>query len=383
MHPHCQVIILEKSGKILSKVRVSGGGRCNVTNACFDHTQLPANYPRGEKQLKSAFSRFSVTDIIQWFERRSVKIKTEDDGRMFPDTDTSETIINCFLHEAEKSGIVVKLNTEVEDILRTQDGFMLQIKGGGEIECDKLLIATGGNPKADFYHWLKKIGHTIEKPVPSLFTFNIPANQITKLMGVSAPFVKIKIGKTNLESEGPLLITHWGMSGPAILKLSAWGARILNAMNYDFSIFINWIPVYNEEKLRAELAVLRLENSSRQMVSSRSLDLPKRLWEYILVKSGIEQNLKWADLSNKNMNHLINHLLRDEYKVAGKTTFKEEFVTCGGVSLKEVDFKTMQSKVVPDLYFAGEVLDIDGITGGFNFQNAWTTGYIAALEIGK
>ena len=376
------VTLLEKSSKLLSKVRVSGGGRCNVTHACFDNAVLIKNYPRGEKELRNAFSRFSVSDTIKWFEQRGVELKAEADGRMFPVTDKSETVIECLMQEAEKAGVKIKLNVDITEILINSDStFTLKANGGGVFECDKLIIATGGNSKDSAYDWLKKLGHTIIKPVPSLFTFNIPDNAITQLMGVSVPHAKVRVVGTKLETEGPLLITHWGMSGPSVLKASAWGARQLSDMNYNFTAQINWLLKYTEEKLRIEFANQRSENSAKLIFKNCPVELPKRLWEYFVSKAGIPETIRWADLPKKNANILITIILNDEYKVHGKTTFKEEFVTCGGVSLKEIDFGTMQSKLVPDLYFAGEIMDVDGITGGFNFQNAWTSGWIAAQSI--
>ena len=382
LNKNCSVTLLEKSSKVLSKVRISGGGRCNVTHACFENSLLIKNYPRGEKELQNAFSRFSVMDTINWFKQRNIELKTEKDGRMFPLSDKSETIINCLQQEADKAGVKILMNVEITEVQKhSNQTFTLFAKGGGEFKCDKLIIATGGNPKDEAYAWLKKIGHTIIKPVPSLFTFNIPNDPITQLMGVAVPSVQIRIGASNLETKGPLLITHWGMSGPGILKTSAYGARILNDLNYNFTAIINWLPKYNEEKLRIEFANQRAENPAKLICSSTAFELPKRLWEFFIHKAGIAENIRWADLPKKNANILISILNKDQYKVLGKTTFKEEFVTCGGVSLKEIDLSTMQSKLVPNLFFAGEILDVDGITGGFNFQNAWSTGWIAAQNV--
>lgn len=379
LHPNYSVTLFEKSSKLLSKVRISGGGRCNVTHACFDNSLLIKNYPRGEKELRNAFSRFSAADTVKWFEQRGVELKTEADGRMFPVTDKSETIVDCLMQEAEKAGVKIKLNVDITEIIKNSTNtFTLKTNGGGSFECDKLIIASGGNPKDTVYDWLKKLGHTIIKPVPSLFTFNIPNNSITHLMGVSVPNAKVRIQGTKLETEGPLLITHWGMSGPSILKASAWGARILSDLNYNFTALINWLPKYTEEKLRIEFANQRAENPAKLILNNCPVDLPKRLWEYFVNKAAISESTRWADLQKKKSNILIFNILNDEYKVQGKTTFKEEFVTCGGISLKEIDFTSMQSKLVPNLYFAGEIIDVDGITGGFNFQNAWSTGWIAA-----
>lgn len=378
-YPAFKVLLLEKSSKVLTKVRVSGGGRCNVTNACFDNNLLVKNYPRGEKELRNVFSRFSTVDTIQWFEKRGVKLKSEEDGRIFPASDTSETIVNCLLESAEKAGVKLKFNADIEEIVKNEtNSFTVKLKGGGTFSGDKIIIATGGNSNDAAYNWLKKLGHTVIKPLPSLFTFNIPGNSITNLMGVSVPFAKVKIAGTKLETEGPLLITHWGLSGPAILKASAWGARQLSELGYNFTVVVNWLPKYTEEKLRIEFADTRTEHGAKRMINYCPVDLPKRLWEYFLNKTDIADTTRWGDLQKKNANILIHMILADEYNVSGKTTFKEEFVTCGGISLKEINLSTMQSKIIPNIYFAGEVIDADGITGGFNFQNAWSTGWIAA-----
>jgi predicted Rossmann fold flavoprotein len=382
LQPDAQVVLLEKTNKLLSKVRVSGGGRCNVTHACFDNGLLVKHYPRGEKELRGVFSRFSTNDTISWFEQRGVKLKTEDDGRMFPVSNTSETIVDCLLREAEKANVNIKQGVDVEEIIKNEDGtFTLNVKSGGSFKCDRLVIATGGNSKNEAYEWLRKLGHTIVKPVPSLFTFNIPDNPVTQLMGVSVPNAKVRVPAAKLETEGPLLITHWGMSGPAVLKTSAWGARMLSDLNYHFSAFISWLPKHTEEKLRIEFNNQREEFPAKTVSGNSPLELPKRLWEYLVMKAGIPAETRWADLSKKNTNQLVNNMLNDEYLVKGKTTFKEEFVTCGGISLKEIDLGTMQSKLVPGLFFAGEVLDVDGITGGFNFQNAWSTAWVAAGNV--
>jgi predicted Rossmann fold flavoprotein len=382
LNNNSEVLILEKSSKILSKVRVSGGGRCNVTHACFDNAALIKNYPRGEKELRNVFSRFSTTDTITWFKERGVELKTETDGRMFPTSNSSETIINCLMQEADKLGVKIKMGVDITEISKNQDHtFSLLANGGGSFNCDKLIIATGGNAKASAYEWIEKLGHTIHKPVPSLFTFNIPNNTITELMGVAVPFAKVKIVSTKLETEGPLLITHWGLSGPAILKASAWGARILSDLNYNYTVLVNWLPKHTEEKLRIEFNNQREENASKAIMNCCPFELPKRLWEHLVKKANIEDSVRWADLPKKNANQLINCLINDDYKVQGKTTFKEEFVTCGGINLKEIDLTKMESKIIPNLFFAGEVIDVDGITGGFNFQNAWSTAWVVAQTI--
>ena len=382
LNKNTSVTVLEKSSKLLSKVRVSGGGRCNVTHACFDNNLLIKNYPRGEKELRNTFSRFTTSDTIKWFQERGVELKTETDGRMFPVSNNSETIINCLTKEAEKAGVKIKLNVDIEKIIKNENGtFTLDASGGGAFICDRLIIATGGNSKETAYEWLKKIGPTIVSPVPSLFTFNIPSNTITELMGVSVPYTKVRIASIKLETEGPLMITHWGMSGPAILKASAWGARKLSDLNYNFTILINWLPKYTTEKIQIEFANQRSDNPSKTIINNNPFDLPKRLWEYLVLKANITETLRWADLPKKNSNLLSHSIINDEYKVQGKTTFKEEFVTCVGINLKEIDFATMKSKIVTHLYVAGEVIDVDGITGGFNFQNAWSTAWIAANKI--
>jgi len=384
INPDAEVIILEKSNKLLAKVLVSGGGRCNVTHACFDNGLLVKNYPRGEKELRGAFNRFTTEDTISWFKQHGVTLKTEDDGRMFPVTDNSEIITNCLLQATHDLNIKIKTSISVKEInIQTDKTFSLKTDTDYNPQCDKLIIASGGNPKNENYNWLSRVGHSIVPPVPSLFTFNIPTNEITKLMGISVPHVKIKVANTKLETEGPLLITHWGLSGPAILKTSAWGARILHDLNYDFTAIVNWLPAHKEEGLREMLIGYKNNNSSKNIGGNSPLDIPKRLWEFFLHKSDIIETSRWADINKRQINSLVNILLNDAYQVKGKTTFKEEFVTCGGISLKEVDFSTMQSKIVPNLYFAGEVLDIDGVTGGFNFQNAWTTGWIAANGVGQ
>lgn len=379
-----EVIILEKTNKLLSKVAVSGGGRCNVTHSCFDLKQLSMSYPRGEKQLKSAFSRFMTTDTIKWFEERGVKLKTEEDGRMFPTTDNSETIIKCLLKEAKKLKIEIKEQTEIKQVIsRFHGGFDLKLGTGEKMECDKLIIACGGSPKVEGMNWIKELGHQIIEPVPSLFTFNIQDEELASLQGISVNPAKVKILDTKLEFSGPVLITHWGLSGPAVLKLSSYGARILADKDYDFQVQVNWMNEKKEEVARLELMNLKAANPSKQINVLFPFVLPKRLLHYLFEKTGINDKMKWGEISKEDVNRFVNNLLYDTYHVKGKTPFKEEFVTCGGVGLDDVDFKTMQSKRCKDIYFAGEILDIDGITGGFNFQAAWTTGYLAGLGAAK
>ncbi|MBP6335694.1 MAG: NAD(P)/FAD-dependent oxidoreductase [Bacteroidia bacterium] len=377
-NPDLEVIILEKSGKLLSKVRVSGGGRCNVTHSCFDPIELSKFYPRGSRELLGPFHIFSPTDTITWFKDRGVELKTEADGRMFPITDQSSTIVDCLMNEAEKLGVAITMNSTVVSIQKLEDGrIKIQMNDEKEIIANKLIIASGGSPTLKGFNCLSGSGHTIIEPVPSLFTFNMPDNPITSLMGVSVESVEVKIAGTKFISEGPLLITHWGMSGPAILKLSSIAARKLSDCEYQFSIFVNWLNQFNEEDIRIRLQDLRTELAKKKLLTSNPFQLPKRLWEHLVTKVIKEPEQEWAQVNNDSIRKLSKVLVADEYPVNGKTTFKEEFVTCGGVRLKEIDFKTMQSKLIPGLYFAGEILDIDAITGGFNFQAAWTTGFIA------
>lgn len=379
-----EVTLLEKTNKLLSKVSVSGGGRCNVTHACFDIKQLSQSYPRGEKQLKSAFSRFMTTDTIKWFEERGVKLKTEEDGRMFPTTDKSETIVNCLLKESKKLKIDIKEQVEVKQVTpRFHGGFDLKLSTGEKMECDKLIIACGGSPKPEGMYWIKELGHEIIEPVPSLFTFNIQNEELAELQGISVNPAKVKIVESKFEFSGPVLITHWGLSGPAVLKLSSYGARHLAEKDYEFNVQVSWLNEKKEDVARLELMNLKAANPSKQMNVLFPFILPKRLLHYLFEKTGINDKMKWGDISKEDVNRLVNNLLYDTYHVKGKTTFKEEFVTCGGIGLDDVDFKTMQSKRCKDIYFAGEILDIDGITGGFNFQAAWTTGYLAGMGAAK
>jgi predicted Rossmann fold flavoprotein len=375
-HPDANVTIYEKSDKLLAKVKVSGGGRCNVTNACFSNSQLVKFYPRGGKQLKKTFEQFTTTDTIKWFESRGVKLHTEADGRMFPVTNDSQTIIICLMREIEKLDISIHKHQPVISIEKEINNFKLALRDQ-IIFADKIIIASGGSPKSEGFDWLRKLGHTIEPPVPSLFTFNMPHDVVSSLMGISVENTSVKILGTKLKSEGPLLITHWGMSGPAILKLSAWGTRVLNGLNYRFTIQINWLGIMNEENAR-EILLKEIQHHPKKKISnSNPFQIPARLYAFLLTKIGINTEATLEEIGKKNQNRLLNTLLNDEYKVEGKTTFKEEFVTCGGVSLENISMDTMESKVCPGLYFAGEVLDIDGVTGGFNFQAAWTTGFIA------
>ena len=389
-NPNVSVILLEKTGKLLAKVRVSGGGRCNVTHACTTPAQLVAHYPRGSKELKAAFQQFGVAETIAWFAKRGVTLKTEADGRMFPTTDSSETIARALEEAARQAGVRIITNVGVDEIEPLpQGGFNLKISGSGSTQLgssllvSQLLIATGGNPKSANYDWLRALGHTIAAPVPSLFTFNVPNSPLTELMGVSVPQARVVLAGEKLQYEGPLLVTHWGVSGPAVLKLSAWGARRLSELGYVGTALINWIPIHTDETLRPWLQQFRQENGKKTVASNPQFGLPQRLWRNLTEQAGIAPETRWSDLPAKAQNRLLELLLRMPLAVRGKTTYKEEFVTCGGIVLAEVDLKTMQSRRVPGMYFAGEVLDVDGITGGFNFQAAWTTGFLAGRAMAE
>lgn len=373
-----EVVLYEKSLKVLQKVKVSGGGRCNVTNACFDIKTLSNSYPRGEKQLKSAFARFSPKDTIEWFESRKVKLKTEKDGRVFPVSDDSQSIIDCLEKEAKKLKVALILGKGVKKIhANFHGGFEIYFEDGTKDICNKVVVATGGSPKEEGLIWLKEMGHRIEQPVPSLFTFNIPNNSITELQGIAISPARVRVLNTKLECSGPVLITHWGLSGPAILKTSSLGARVLAEKDYDFEVQISWLEGKREDAVRQELFNLKAANPAKNIANLFPFGLPKRLNSYLLSKAGVDENANWGEISKEDVNKVINCLLYDTYSVKGKTTFKEEFVTCGGIHLDDVDFKNMESKRIKGLHFCGEVLDIDGVTGGFNFQAAWTTGFIA------
>lgn len=389
-HPHAQVTLLEAGRQPLSKVRISGGGRCNVTHACFDPARLVSSYPRGGKALRGAFSRFQPKNTVAWFQSRGVQLKTEADGRMFPITNSSETIVNCLLEAAEDAGVRLRTGAAVTSVGRllsegeSTEKFKIELKNGEILECDRLLLATGSNPQG--YRWVKDFGHTIESPVPSLFTFTIPDSRLQDLAGVSVDEVCLRLADappTLKEQTGPLLITHWGLSGPAVLKLSAWGARFLHEQHYQTPLLINWLPQYNQDSLRQLLLEVKSQTPRRQITTSCPVPLPKRLWMSLVTHVGIGAEERWAEVSKKVLNQLGQELIQGRYLIKGKGVFKEEFVTCGGVNLKEVDFKTMESRLIPGLYLAGEILDIDGVTGGFNFQNAWTTGWLAGQGMGK
>lgn len=377
LYPQYEVVILEQSAKVLSKVRVSGGGRCNVTHACFLPSKLIDFYPRGGKFLKKHFEYFGPKQTMDWFDRAGVALKIEEDNRVFPVSDNSQSIIDALTKRAKELDIKLWLQCNVKTLQFADSRFVVTTANDVAHLFNKVIIASGGHPKLSAYQWLLDLGHIIEPPVPSLFTFNMPNEPVKELMGIVVPNVKARIQGSKIQSTGPLLITHWGMSGPAILKLSAWAARDLSAVDYNFNIQVNWIGQTNEDLVRNDLTGMA-KLFPKAMIKNRiPFGLPNRFWEFILSKSEIDIEKPWNEIALKEMNRLINFLLNDVYEVKGKTTFKEEFVTCGGVSLNSISPKTLESKNCPGLYFAGEVLDIDGITGGFNFQAAWTTGYIA------
>lgn len=362
--PHKELIVLEKGPQLLAKVRISGGGRCNVTHACFDPREFCTRYPRGERELIGPMHRFQASNTVEWFERRGVKLKTEADGRMFPMTDRSATIIDCLVTAARKAGVQMFTNRGVLAVAKTAKGFSINTQKE-TIECGKLLLATGGTRTPTMGDFARTLGHTLEPPVPSLFTFHIEAPWVRELAGISVPQAEVSVPGTNLREQGPVLFTHWGLSGPAILRLSAWGARELHARDYKFPLRIAWSPD------------VELKQSAGLVVNSPLSGLPKRLWTALVTLAGISPTERWGNLSKASQQRLMSQLRNTELQVSGKSLNKDEFVTCGGVRLSEVNFKTMESRICPGLYFAGELLDIDGITGGFNFQSAWTTGWLA------
>ena len=380
-NPKLKVAILERGGDVLQKVRISGGGRCNVTHACFEPNELVKFYPRGEKELRGPFHQFCSGDTIEWFEKHGVELKIEADGRMFPVSNSSQTIIDCFLKSTQKLGIAVLTGQSVQSIFNPEVSGEKFWKIETQTEnylAEKLILATGSNPK--IWEMLQSFGHAVITPVPSLFTFNIKDSRIKELPGVAA-LATVKVKDTKLTSTGPLLITHWGMSGPAILKLSAWGARILHDKNYQFTIFVNWLNDAEKEDVEKKLKELKQEHAKKSVSKKSPFEITNRLWESLVLASGIEAETKWADLSKLQLQNLTNQLINGTFQVNGKSTFKEEFVTAGGIDLKEINFKTMESKLHKNLYFAGEIVNIDAITGGFNFQNAWTSGFIVAASI--
>jgi hypothetical protein len=377
-NPNLEVIILEKGNKVLQKVKVSGGGRCNVTHACFDPKELIKFYPRGRKELLGPFHQFMTGDTMEWFESRAVKLKIEVDNRVFPVSNSSQTIIDCLMKSAEKAGVVLKLNQKVDAISKINNQFKI-VSSSEMFLADKLVITTGSNPK--FWNIIEGLGHTIVAPVPSLFTFKISDERLKEIPGISVTNTTISIAGFPLEIAGPLLITHWGTSGPAVLKLSAFGARFLAEKNYQYNIHVNWLSKPFNTVLN-ELKALKIEQLKKHVhLKSVFQEIPRRLWEKLVIAAEIKKDARWADLSNKQLENLANQLTKTVLNANGKTTFKEEFVTAGGIDLKEIDFKRFESKIHKNLFFAGEVLNIDAVTGGFNFQNAWTGGYIAGKAL--
>ena len=374
--PSAEVMVLEKGPDFLQKVRISGGGRCNVTHACFEARELTKRYPRGERELIGPYHQFQAEDTVRWFEGRGVKLKTEADGRMFPITDRSQTIIDCLMGAARKAGVKLVANCGVTGIRRKGDGFEVETSKGEKLECGKVLLATGGCRSAALGALAVSLGHTIEAPVPSLFTFHIDVPWVKGLAGVSVPEAEAAVVGTKLRERGPILFTHWGLSGPCVLRLSAWGAKELAALDYKFSLRVNWVGE-KEERVRARLEELGRANPAKQIGNTGMTPLPGRLWGELLEVAGIRNETRWSAVGKGLQQALVRALTGTELAVSGKSLNKDEFVTCGGVRLNEVNFKTMESKVTPGIYFAGELLDIDGITGGFNFQAAWTTGWIA------
>lgn len=379
--PGQEVVVFEKTGKVLQKVKVSGGGRCNVTHHLFEVPELITRYPRGKQFLKKTLFNFSPKNTVDWFEQHGVSLKTETDGRMFPITNDSQTIIDCLWQEMMKQKVEVKYHKSLKELVKKSNTIALSFADGSFYEADKVLIACGGFPKEEQYHWLTAIGHTIIPPAPSLFTFNIPKHPITELMGVAVPNVAIKIAGTKIIEQGPILITHWGVSGPVVLRSSAWGARVLQERGYDFTIQVNWLNDMKEQALKDIINQQRRTQGKQFIHQKNPFELPRRLWAFLLFQCGISEEVRWGECAASAQNKLIETLIRHSFPIKGKTTFKEEFVTCGGINLNEIDPHTVESRVVPGLHFAGEILDVDGITGGFNFQHAWASGFAFARHI--
>ncbi|MDF5691293.1 NAD(P)/FAD-dependent oxidoreductase [Aquirufa aurantiipilula] len=376
-NPNAHVQILEKTSHVLAKVKISGGGRCNVCHAEFNNRKLAEHYPRGEKFLKKAFEQFDAASTMEWFEKRLVALTTYPDGCVFPLSNTSQSIIDCFMREAKKLDIEILLHHGIDSITRQESGGFVLGSKDKTINTDRVIVTTGGQPKLTGLHWLEALGHPIVPPFPSLFTFNMPDEPIKEFMGLVVEKATVRIEGQKLLGKGPLLITHWGMSGPAILQLSAWGARMLAEVNYQFSILVNWLDETKESELREKLENTKKIHGGKMISNHGPFPIPSRLWNFLLTKNEINLNSRWNEVNPKQINKLVNTLLNDRYQVQGKTTFKEEFVTAGGLDLSEIHVQSMESKQVPGLFFAGEIMDIDGITGGFNFQAAWTTGFIA------
>ncbi|MBX2915494.1 MAG: NAD(P)/FAD-dependent oxidoreductase [Cyclobacteriaceae bacterium] len=381
LNPKLRILILEKSTKLLAKVKVSGGGRCNVTHHCFEPTPLSKHYPRGQKELKKIFYQFHAAHTVSWFEQRGVILKTEADGRMFPQSNNSQSIIDCFLREAERYAIEIKTSCEVTQVVKIANHFEVSLNNK-IIKAHTVLITTGGYNKRENYEWLAKLNHTIINPIPSLFTFNDSMRTFTSLMGVAVADAEVKIAGTRFSQRGPVLITHWGLSGPAVIKLSAWAAVELHQLHYTFTALVNWTG-QPELTIRETLMQLKNQHSKKNITGNALFELPKRLWEFLTHTAGIAPEKIWAEASHKEINKLIELLFACAFTIKGKTTFKEEFVTCGGVDCSAINLDTMESKLIPGLYFAGEVLNVDGETGGFNFQAAWSTAWVAAKAIAQ
>jgi len=378
-HPGSGVVVYEKTGAVLAKVKVSGGGRCNLTNGCSSLKELCEAYPRGGNSLRKAFQVFGNKQAMEWFESRGIPLVIQEDNCVFPASQSSQDVIDCFLGQAGKLHVRIELNSGVEAVRTSGDRLILDFTNGhiAPRAYDRVIVATGGSPKRAGLEWLEKLGHRIEDPVPSLFTFNIPGDPVTGLMGIVVENTSVAIQGTRLRSRGPLLVTHWGFSGPAVLELSSYGARVLHDKGYDFNVQVNWVDIQDNRMVLEELVRIAGGKAGRMLTNFRPFDLPDRLWLHLLEKSGLSGGKRWGELGKKGLNRMVSILTNDVYHVKGQTSFREEFVTCGGVSLSDIDFRTMQSRVCSGLHFAGEVMDIDGITGGFNFQAAWTTGFIA------
>jgi hypothetical protein len=376
-NPGCRVAIFERGRAALEKVRISGGGRCNTTHACFDARALVKHYPRGERELLGPFLQFGPAETVAWFAARGVALKTEADGRMFPETDDSQTIVQCLLHAAQRAGVQLHYGSRIERLQAGDSGGWALWPAHAEapLRFDRVLVASGSNPAV--WDMLRQLGHSIVEPVPSLFTFNTKDTRLRELSGLSVAEVALRVPGTRLAAQGPLLVTHWGLSGPAVLRLSAWGARVLHGMDYRFPLEVNFCPALSAEELSATLAQFRAQEGKKTVAANARLGLPLRLWQHLSAAAGIAPTQRWAELDRQAMQALAAQIGAASFAIAGKSTFKEEFVTAGGVLLKEINFKTFESKICPGLFLAGEVLDIDAITGGFNFQAAWTGGWLA------
>lgn len=380
--PGAEILILEQGAQVLGKVRISGGGRCNVTHACFDPGELAARYPRGGRELVGPFHRFQPRDTVEWFAARGVALKVERDGRMFPTSDSSQTVVDCLMRAAQSSGVQLRTHVAVQQVRRrVEGGFELVLASGERLLCDRLLLTTGGCRTPAHGDLAVSLGHTLQPPVPSLFSFLAEAPWLRPLAGVSVPSAEASIPGSDLCARGPLLVTHGGVSGPAILELSAWGARELHARDYRFDLRVNWVPDRSPESIQAELQSQRQVHGARRVVNTPLASLPARLWEQLTLRAGLSPDLRWASLTRAGQQHVTRQLAQSEIAVIGKSLNKEEFVTCGGVRLEELDFRSMQSRLCPGLHCAGELLDIDGLTGGYNFQAAWTTGWIAGRSL--